>query len=166
MDTSIINSIRIIQAMTVAELQVEWSRLYDGEPCRSRNKAYLVRRLCWRVQELKFGGLSDGARARLRELAPVNFIRRSIPASFDPMADSAPKLKPVAVTRDARLPAVGTVISRRWRDRDLRLLVRQDGGFELDGKVYGSLSEAARGATGSKWSGWLFWGLRQRSRRT
>ena len=165
MSTSILSEIRRIQGLPVSALQAEWTRLYDGEPCRSRNKAYLVRRLCWRIQELQLGGLSDATRTRLRELAPNRFTRRSLPSGFDPTVDAAPRPKPVAVTRDARLPAFGTVISRRWRDRDLRLLVRQDGGFELDGKVYGSLSEAARGATGSKWNGWLFWNVTPRKRR-
>ena len=165
MSTSILSEIRRIQGLPVSKLQAEWTRLYDGEPCRSRNKAYLVRRLCWRVQELQLGGLSDDARARLRELAPLRFTRRSLPSGFDPAAEVAPKPRPVAATRDARLPAVGSVISRRWHDRELRLLVRHDGGFELDGKVYGSLSEAARGATGSRWNGWLFWNVTPRKRR-
>ena len=165
MDTSIINRIRAIQAMTVGELQAEWTRLYDGEPCRSRNKAFLVKRLCWRTQEREFGGLTDDTRARLRELAPNQFTRRSIPASYDPSVGAPPIPKPAAAKRDDRLPAAGTVIVRRWRDRDLRLLVRADGGFELDCKVYGSLSEAARGATGSRWNGWLFWNVTPRKRR-
>ena len=165
MSTSILPEIRRIQSLHVSELQVEWTRLYDGEPCRSRNKAYLVRRLCWRVQELRHGGLSDDTRARLQELAPDRFTRRSIPASFDPTTDATPRPRPVGATRDDRLPAAGTVIVRRWRDRDLRLLVRADGGFELDGNVYGSLSEAARGATGSRWNGWLFWNVTPRKRR-
>lgn len=165
MDTSIINRIRAIQAMTVGDLQAEWTRLYDGEPCRSRNKPFLVKRLCWRTQELRLGGLTDDTRTRLHELAPHRFTRRCVPAGFDPTPEVARGPKPPAATRDDRLPAPGSVIVRRWRDRDLRLLVRHDGGFELDDCVYGSLSEAARGATGSRWNGWLFWGLRRRSRR-
>jgi hypothetical protein len=42
-------------------------------------------------------------------------------------------------------------------------VVRNDG-FEIDGVVYGSLSEAARGVTGQRWNGPLFWGLRTRKR--
>jgi hypothetical protein len=163
--TSILSEIQRIQGLQFAHLQAEWSKLYDGEPCRSRNRPYLVRRLCWRVQELQLGGLSDATQTRLRDLAPDRFTRRSIPASFDPTAIAPQSSKAVKAKRDDRLPAAGTVITRRWRDRNLRLLVRQDGGFELDGKVYGSLSEAARAATGSRWNGWLFWRVTPRRRR-
>lgn len=165
MSTSILSEIQRIQGLPVSALQAEWTRLYYGEPCRSRNRPYLVRRLCWRLQELRFGGLSNDALTRLRELSPDRFTRRCVPAGFDPTAEATRGPKPLGATRDDRLPAPGSVVVRRWRNRDLRLLVRQDGGFELDGKVYGSLSEAARGATGSRWNGWLFWGLTPRKRR-
>jgi hypothetical protein len=165
MATSMLAELQRIQGLPVSELQTEWTRLYDGEPCRSRNRQFLVRRLCWRAQELRLGGLSHDARARLLELTPDRFTRRSIPSSFDPAIVVTPRPKPVAANREDRLPAAGSVIIRRWRDRDLRLLVREDGGFELDGKVYGSLSEAARAATGSRWNGWLFWGVKPRRRR-
>ena len=39
-------------------------------------------------------------------------------------------------------------------------------GFELDGQMFGSLSEAARAVTGQRWNGPLFWGVTQRKRRT
>ncbi len=67
--------------------------------------------------------------------------------------------------RDPRLPSPGTVITRTYRGRELRLLVLSDG-FELDGVHYRSLSEAARAATGSRWNGRLFFGLTERKRRS
>jgi hypothetical protein len=66
--------------------------------------------------------------------------------------------------RDPRLPSPGTVITRSYRGRELRLLVL-DEGYELDGVHYGSLTEAARAVTGSHWGGPLFWGLVQRKRK-
>jgi hypothetical protein len=159
-NTSIIEEIRRLQALSVAALQDEWIRLY-GWPSRSRNKAFLTRRLIWRTQELAYGGLSGLATARLAELAPSGFERAQIPKGF---CSAAPAND--VTRRDDRLPAPGTIISRRWHGRDLRLLVRDDGGYELDGVVYGSLSEAARGATGQRWGGPLFWGLRPRQRKS
>lgn len=78
------------------------------------------------------------------------------------IAETAP-VRPKTV-RDLRLPTAGTVITRTWRGRDLRLVVLEDG-FELDGVRYGSLSEAARAVTGAHWNGKLFWGLTQRTRK-
>lgn len=164
MQGGVIAKIQALQRMSVGELHAEWMRLY-GEPSRSRHRDYLIRRLCWRVQELAYGGLSDAAKARIAELAPAGFVRARVPNGFEPLAiDAAPIEKPLRASRDPRLPSPGTVITRRWRGRELRLLVLDDG-YEVDGVRYESLTAAARGITGQAWSGWLFFGLRQRSRR-
>jgi hypothetical protein len=77
------------------------------------------------------------------------------------------KLKTTAPARLARrkpdLPAPGTVITRRWRGRDLELRVLDDG-FEVDGVVHRTLSAAAKAVTGAHWSGHLFWNLKPRKR--
>ena len=166
-ETSVIRKIHALRQKTVAELRCEWERLY-GEPTRSRSRDYLFRRLAWRVQEIAHGDLSDCAKDRLEELAPDVFTRTRTPrealdaavaANKPKTADPAPGLK-----RDARLPTPGTVISRTYHGRELRLLVLDDG-FELDGVRYGSLTEAAKAATGSHWNGRLFWGLTERKRK-
>ena len=169
-EKSMLVEINRLRQMNVAQLRDEWFRLY-GEPSASRNRDYLWRRLAWRIQELALGGLSERARARIEELAPTTFIRAQLPRGYDPAAmpplpdqtadNRGRRPRPV---RDQRLPTPGTVITRRWHGRDLRLLVREDG-YELGGVRYESLSEAARAATGSRWSGWLFWGLTQRTRK-
>ncbi len=164
MQGGVIAQIEAFRKMTVGDLRREWERLY-GEPSRSRNRNYLWRRLAWRVQELAHGGLSDTAKARIGELAPAEFVRARVPAGFQP---PSPDARPVATqtrpARDPRLPSPGTVISRRWRGRELRLLSLDDG-YELEGIRYDSLTEAARAATGSHWNGRLFWGLTERKRR-
>jgi hypothetical protein len=159
METMLLGELEQIQRMSVSELRVRWRELY-GFDSRSRNRIFLVRRCCWRLQELRLGGLSDTATARLAELAPTGFERAQIPRGF--VVGVAATRSP---QRDVRLPAPGTVITRRWHGRDLRLLVREDGGFEVDGHVYGSLTEAARGVTNSAWNGRLFWGVSKRSRK-
>ncbi len=74
-------------------------------------------------------------------------------------------MTPIAkLRRDLRLPSPGTVLTREYRGRELRLLVLDDG-FELDGQRFGSLSEAARHVTGSRWNGKLFFGLTKRNRK-
>jgi hypothetical protein len=157
---NMISEINKLRQMTVGELREKWLELY-GEPSRSRNKDYLWRRLAWRIQELQYGGLSDRARARIEELAPDGFIRARPPTQAIPARPTAN----VARIRDARRPTPGTIITRQWHDRELRLLILEDA-FEFDGVQYGSLSEAARAATGQRWSGPLFWGLKKRSRKS
>ncbi len=165
MADSVITQIRALQRMSVAELRVRWRELYREES-RSRNRDFLIKRLCWRVQECAHGGLSDRAKQRIRELAPTaEFFRAQVPRGFDPEAAPAPVPPPAAKSiRDLRLPASGAVITRTWRRREIRVLVLDDG-FEWDGRRFGSLSEVARAVTGQHWSGPLFFGLRQRSGR-
>ena len=163
METPLLRELQRIQRLSVSELQAEWSRLNDGEACRSRNRTYLVKRLCWRIQELTHGGLSDRARARIDELAPDIFARARTPREALDAAVTANQKPAPGPNRDPRLPAPGTVITRTYRGRELRLLVL-DEGFELDGAHYRSLSEAARAVTGSRWNGRLFFGLTERKR--
>ena len=160
MEASVIRQIHRLREMTVGELQGEWQRLY-GEPSRSRNRQYLWRRLAWRVQEIAYGGLSDRAKARLAELGQVEFQRARSPTYAADLAVSTPAPKPV---RDLRLPLAGSVITKRYKGRELRVVVR-DGGYEYDGTVFTSLSALARDITGSTHiNGKLFFGLATRKR--
>ncbi len=163
MQAGVIAQIKALQRMTVGELRARWIELY-GEDGRSRNRDYLWRRLAWRVQELAYGGLSDVARARITELAPTGFMPRLVPHGFTPPTDASASSAPPKAVRDPRLPSPGTVITRRWHGRELRLLVLDDG-YEVDGVQYASLTEAARAVTGSRWNGRLFWGVTERKRR-
>lgn len=60
-------------------------------------------------------------------------------------------------TRDPRLPAPGTTITRRYKGRELRVEVL-DAGFRFEGETFRSLTAAALRATGYKAiSGPHFW---------
>jgi hypothetical protein len=163
MQGSVIAQIQALQRMSVGELQAEWMRLY-GEPSRSRNRDYLVRRLCWRVQELAYGGLSDTAKARIAGLAPAGFVRGRVPPGFTPPTDTSASPAPAKAVRDPRLPSPGTVLTRKYRGREIRVVVTEDG-FEWDGRRFASLTEVARAVTGQHWNGRLFFGLTERKRR-
>ena len=163
MDTSIVSEINRLRQMTVAQLRVRWLELYGSES-RSRNKDFLFRRCCWRLQELKYGGLPESAKARMLDLAPTAYQRSQVPPGFAPATGE--NLTPSGHRRrDPRLPSPGSTIVREYRGQTLRLLVLDDG-FELGGVHYDSLSEAARVVTGQRWNGPLFWGLSKRHRKS
>ena len=164
METTLLRELHCIQRLSVSELQVEWSKLYNGEACRSRNRTFLVKRLCWRLQELRHGGVSANAKAKIARLAPDIVARTRMPREALDAAVAANQTKP-APKRDPRLPSPGTVITRTYRGRELRLLVLDDG-FELDGVHYRSLSETARAVTDSRWNGRLFFNLTTRKRKS
>jgi hypothetical protein len=54
----------------------------------------------------------------------------------------------------------GTILSRDYKGRRISVEVRENG-FDYDGKLYRSLSAVAQAVTGTKWNGFLFWGLTQ-----
>ena len=161
-DRSVLAQIARLKRMPVAELRLEWQRLY-GPQTRSRNRDYLWKRLAWRVQELAYGGLDETTRQRLAELAPETYVRARRPSAFDPdrLVDAAPP--PPTTKRDTRLPAPGTVLTRQWHGAEIRVLVHENG-YEHDGTIHGSLSALARAVTGQRWNGKLFFGLTTRKR--
>ncbi len=160
MPNSVIGQIAALKRMTVAELREEWERLY-GEPARSHNKDYLWRRLAWRIQELAHGGLSERAKSRIKELVPGDLDLATTPEQTVTVANrgGSPTHR-----RDPRMPVPGSVITKTYKGRELRVTVREDG-LELDGTMYPSATALAKAITGSKSiNGWLFLGLTQRKR--
>jgi hypothetical protein len=97
------------------------------------------------LQEQAFGGLKPAYKRRLRQLAE----------SFD--RDSGRVAK--AVSSSARIKP-GTRLIRQWDGQTHQVTVAEDG-FEYKGERYKSLSEIARLITGTRWSGPLFFGLKQ-----
>jgi hypothetical protein len=146
--------------MTVGELRERYQEVY-GEPTRSRNKDYLRKQVAWRIQELAEGGLSERALARIEELArdgvgPETWgTRRARLAAMRLPGTDARSY------RDERLPAVGSVITRKHKGVEHLVAVREDG-FEHEGRVYTSLSQVAQAITGTHWNGYLFFGLTAR----
>ena len=61
-------------------------------------------------------------------------------------------------------PIAGTQLIREWQGVEHRVTVRADD-FEYQGRPYKSLSSVARAITGTRWNGWVFFGLKnQRGR--
>jgi hypothetical protein len=147
-----------LEPMTVGELAERFREVF-GFPTRTRNKAYLRKRVAWRIQELAEGGLSERALARIEELAPLAPVRWR-PAL--PEIGQLHSRRPLPATRDPRLPAAGTVLVRAYKGKEHRVTVL-DSGFQYDGSRYGTLSELAKLITGTPWNGYLFFGLQRRT---
>jgi len=130
--------------------------LFGRQP-RTRHRDQLWRRVAWKLQEQRLGGLSKVARRRLDDL----IAEIELPTADEPRVVTA-KLR-----RDdePRRPKAGTVLTREWRGREVRVAVVERG-FEHEGAVYRSLSAVARAITGSHWNGRLFFGLTPRRRST
>jgi hypothetical protein len=151
---SLAKELAALERMTAAELRDKYAAVF-GEPAASGNRAWLARRVGWRMQALAEGDLSDRARARAAELARDADLRLSAPKEQpEPAAHAAP----IAAVLDPRLPGVGTVLTRRYKGAEVRVKIAADG-FEYAGDRYGSLSAVAKAVTGTHTNGFLFFRL-------
>jgi hypothetical protein len=150
-----------LETMNVGALAEKYRELY-GEPTRSRNKDYLKKRLAWRIQELAEGGLPPGAVAIINQLGdqmPGRWrMRMTRSATTEP---EAPPLLPPVAPRDPRLPPPGTVLRRVFEGVAHEVTVGV-GGFEYQGTRHKALSAIAQKITGTRWNGFLFFGLKKR----
>lgn len=150
--------------MTAAQLRDRHRDLF-GEPTKSGNRDYLVKRLAWRIQSLAEGGLSERARRRAEELARDADLRTTLPkppraaVPGDGTSTVTLPVRPAETAHD-RLPGPGTVLTRTYRGSRVSVTVLADG-FEHDGTRYRSLSAVARAVTGTQWNGHLFFGLKK-----
>ena len=150
-----------LSGMGVGALRQRYVEVF-GEPSRSGNKAYLFKKLAWRLQSLAEGGLSERAKRRAGELARDADLRTTVPrppaATVDAPARTVMMKAPSSDGRD-RLPIPGTVLTRTYRGAHVAVTVLADGTFDYAGQTYRSLSAIARAVTGSHWNGYLFFGL-------
>lgn len=133
------SSIRVelarLQIMELDELKEKWRELY-GKEAPDCGKVLLRRQLAFRIQELRYGGISETTQAALIEIG------------------NTPKVKPNA---GGVIP--GTKFEREWKGK-LFIVTANDDGFELNGKNYKSLSGAAAAITGTQWNGKKFFGVK------
>ena len=66
---------------------------------------------------------------------------------------------------DRDRPITGTRLIREWQGVEQVVTVTADG-FEWQGRPYKSLSAIARAITGTRWNGWVFFGLKNHRARS
>lgn len=154
---SITKQIAALRRMSPKELRAKYEDLF-GERSRSGNRQFLIKRIAWRLQSLEEGSISQRALRRAEELANESHVRINPPRRRD---RTTPPLRLTTSThhdRDPRLPSPGTVISRKYKGGEVRVLVNANN-FEYDGEVFRSLSAIAKRVTGSAWNGFHFFNL-------
>jgi hypothetical protein len=160
MSRSLEQQIGLLPQMTAAELHGKYQEMF-GELPRSCHKAYLVRRIAWRLQAVVEGDLSERARRRAAELACDADLRISAPPSAN---DKEPWTESTAAgfssDRRRNLPPPGTVLARPYQGRIIEVTILAQG-FQCQDRVYRSLSAVAKAVTGKHWNGYHFFGLRK-----
>lgn len=124
------------------ELKAQWRELF-GTVAPPYNRRFLESRLAYRIQELAYGGLKPATVKRLEALGQQldggNITKRRI--------------------RTDRKPIAGTRLVREWQGVEHTATVTLDG-YDYQGRPYQSLSAIARAITGTRWNGWVFFGLK------
>ena len=148
--------------MTTNELCARYQQLF-GQPVRTRHKAYLIRKIAWRIQALAEGDLSERARKRAAELANDADVRVMPPRATTPppLGDGGQRVARTVSTADSRLPAPGNALVRAYKGRTIRVIVREDG-FDYEGQRYKTLTAVAKQVTGSHMNGFRFFKLEAR----
>ncbi len=140
--SSVVAQITRLPDMKMDEIKSLWKKLYQKDP-PTHIRTYLERRLAYKMEELEFKknhkNLADKNQQRIKTL--INTLQQQRKSSYP-----------------ASMP--GTVLTRIYNDVEHRILVLPDGQFEFNGCVYKSLSRIAREITGTRWSGPLFFGLK------
>jgi len=121
--------------MTLAQMRARWQAVSD-KPVPQVRRTLLRLALAYELQATVHGGLSRRTEQRLAYLAGKN---------------SAPNA-----------PRAGMRLVREWNGTLHTVTIDEDGLIHWEGKTWRSLSEVARAITGTRWSGPMFFGLRQR----
>ena len=124
-------------------LKAQWRDLFDSEPPPFYRR-YLESRLAYRIQEMAYGELK------------LETIRR-LEALGEDLDGGDKKKRSMRLDRDR--PITGTRLLHEWQCVEQVVAVTQ-GGFEWQGRPYKSLSAIARAITGTRWNGWVFFGLK------
>jgi hypothetical protein len=147
--------------MTTGELREKYLEVY-GEPARTRNKPFLIKRIAWRIQALEEGDLSERARQRAFEIANDADLRVRAPKQVTTLMESENTVTgTIEAGRDPRIPVPGTILKRKYKGRIVRAMVLEDG-FEFEGEVFDSLSAIATKVAGTRWNGYQFFGLNRK----
>ena len=147
MTDTVLARLAALKTAPTPDLKRQWRDLFATEP-PPYNRRFLESRLAYRIQELAYGGLKPETIERLEALGEQLAQGKGLTRGFD------------AEDR----PIAGTRLIREWQGVEHGVTVR-DHDYEYQGRPYKSLSAVARAITGTRWNGWVFFGLKnQRGR--
>ena len=141
MANTVLAQLSALKSVSIGTLKQKWRDLFEKEP-PPYNRRFLESRLAYRIQELAYGGLKPETIERLEAIA-------------DELEGKGGKRRR---SYDYR-PICGTRLIREWKGIEHCVTVREDD-FEYEGRPFQSLSAVARTITGTRWNGFLFFGLK------
>jgi hypothetical protein len=133
--------ISALPKLSKTALRELWKQLFGMPPPPQLRRHLMIPILAYRLQEQAFGSLRAASRGRLQQLG------RAFEANSNSRTSSVPTVRP------------GTRLVREWGDQ-VHLVNVEATGYEYQGARYKNLSEIARLITGTRWSGPLFFGIK------
>jgi hypothetical protein len=137
------DQIASLPTMSKAELHSIWAQNFSQAPPPSMRRGLMIPVLAYRIQEREFGGLSNAARKTLRDIAKTIDIKKETRGRGSSDLDR------------------GTRLVRSWKGMVHEVEV-SNGSFSYRGKQFGNLSQIAHEITGTRWSGPLFFGTKEK----
>ena len=142
---STLSQIMQLESMTMKELLVMWQE-FNPTPPPVRARSYIERRLAYTLQV-------HALSSQEKKIVAKNTQRIK-------------EIKTYALNKSKNkqgtyIPIPGTILKRLYNDLEYEVIVRSDGQFEFQERLYKSLSKIAKEITGTHWSGPLFFGLRK-----
>lgn len=138
--TSVAAQLAALPTMPMKDLWALWDAHFPRRP-GTWNRDYVASRVAYKIQEAAHGGVDPDIRRRLVRLGESKSV-------------FGKRLSEVHL-----MP--GTVLLREYESNEYRVTVTPEGFYDLNGKVFKSLSAAARHITGVNWSGPAFFGVKQ-----
>lgn len=131
-----------LKGLSLSELRRRWAEAWGIQPHRYISRSMLVKSLVFKLHEKAGYGLSADDQDRLDQM--IKAYKRN-PKCF---GDYAVRIKP------------GTQFVRYWKGQKHSVTVQKKG-FEYNGGIFSSLSEIASTITGTRWNGWVFFGIKR-----
>ena len=145
MEPTVLQQVVALRKMPLEALRQRWQALM-GTDAPLYSAEHMVRRLAYRLQELRYGGLADGAREKLQAAAEE---------------DGAGGNRRIArrKCKAGGAPAPGTRLVRQWHGQRHEVTVGRGGTFEYGGKQFRTLSAVAKAISGTHVNGFRFFGI-------
>lgn len=130
-----------VSGLPLSELRQRWAKMWGLLPPPKISRTMLEKSLIFKLKERAGFRLTPEQQKRLDGL--VRAYKRA----------PAPSMKESAIKP-------GTRLVRMWKGQRHSVIVKENG-FDYQGRVFTSLSEVAATITGTRWNGWVFFGLKK-----
>lgn len=129
--------------LSIDDLRKVWALKWGYKPHGTMGRNMMIESIRYKEWEERTGGLNAKQQERLKGL--ISQYKRN-----NNHFDAHKHLKP------------GARLVRVWKGKKYCVLIKSNG-YEYQGTIYSSLSKIAGEIAGSKWNGWLFFGLKETS---